>query len=235
MRRFHDVGGVSGYGEIRPEACEPVFHDEWQGRVFGMMVLIPDGFSRRVLENLDEKDYMAGYYQRWMSAMETSLIRRGIVTVDELEEKTEYFRANMGAKPIFIENAGLTAKLKGTMYRQRQPVRKLVKRPAFQIGDKIRVRRIKHLGHTRLPSYIQNKCGIVFGHRGAYDCPDDFGEQEGQIQNLYNIRFSASDVWSTTVSGFVNIHIDMWESYITDDVDNDPDCIDQGSGSHLEQ
>ena len=36
----HDMGGVRGYGAVEPEENEPVFHDEWEGRVFGLVVSI---------------------------------------------------------------------------------------------------------------------------------------------------------------------------------------------------
>ena len=38
MNSIHDMGGMEGLGPIRPEpeAEEPVFHAEWEGRVYGM-------------------------------------------------------------------------------------------------------------------------------------------------------------------------------------------------------
>jgi nitrile hydratase len=33
----HDMGGTHGHGAVAIEADEPVFHEPWEGRVYGMM------------------------------------------------------------------------------------------------------------------------------------------------------------------------------------------------------
>ena len=47
MNGAHDMGGMEGFGPVRaePESQEPVFHAEWEGRVFGMNLAA--GFHRR--------------------------------------------------------------------------------------------------------------------------------------------------------------------------------------------
>ncbi|MDE0479634.1 MAG: nitrile hydratase subunit beta, partial [Gammaproteobacteria bacterium] len=37
MRGGHDLGGRQGFGPVDPEPDEPVFHDEWEKRVFALM------------------------------------------------------------------------------------------------------------------------------------------------------------------------------------------------------
>ena len=36
MNGAHDLGGMHGFGAVRPESDEPVFHARWEGRVLGM-------------------------------------------------------------------------------------------------------------------------------------------------------------------------------------------------------
>jgi nitrile hydratase subunit beta len=36
MNGVHDMGGMDGFGPVRPEANEPVFHEEWERRVFAI-------------------------------------------------------------------------------------------------------------------------------------------------------------------------------------------------------
>ena len=96
---IHDMGGVPGYGPVEPEVDEPVFHDEWEGRVFGLATSVKGGLSRRVLESLAPEDYLSGYYQRWMLALERGLVDRGMLSAEELDAKTEHFRGNPGASP----------------------------------------------------------------------------------------------------------------------------------------
>ncbi|MCC2663013.1 MAG: nthB, partial [Geminicoccaceae bacterium] len=38
MNGIHDLGGMHGLGPIRPEPDEPVFHEDWERRMFGLMV-----------------------------------------------------------------------------------------------------------------------------------------------------------------------------------------------------
>ena len=36
MNSIHDMGGMHGFGPIELEADEPVFHYDWERRVFAM-------------------------------------------------------------------------------------------------------------------------------------------------------------------------------------------------------
>ena len=37
MNSIHDMGGMHGFGPIVLEEKEPVFHTEWEGRVYAMV------------------------------------------------------------------------------------------------------------------------------------------------------------------------------------------------------
>ena len=36
MNGIHDLGGMHGLGPIAPEVDEPVFHEPWERRAFGL-------------------------------------------------------------------------------------------------------------------------------------------------------------------------------------------------------
>ncbi len=36
MNGAHDLGGMHGFGPVEPEPNEPVFHHEWERRVFAL-------------------------------------------------------------------------------------------------------------------------------------------------------------------------------------------------------
>ena len=38
MNGAHDLGGMHGFGPVEAEPNEPVFHEEWERRVFGVTV-----------------------------------------------------------------------------------------------------------------------------------------------------------------------------------------------------
>jgi nitrile hydratase subunit beta len=94
MNGIHDLGGRHGLGPINPEVNEPVFHAPWEGRAFGLFAatFVFAGYTvdefRHAIENMDPAHYLeSSYYEHWMSAFESLLIKRGIVTQDELDAK----------------------------------------------------------------------------------------------------------------------------------------------------
>ena len=212
---IHDMGGVPGYGPVEPEENEPVFHHEWEGRVFGLVTSVKGGLSRRKLESLEPEEYLSGYYQRWMMALERGLADRGMLSADELEAKTEHFRGNPGASPTRIFDPSLTERVRAGTYRQRQSHKEPARPPAIAVGDPVRARRIGHGGHTRLPAYVQGKRGIVGAVYAAYDLPDDTpGDEDAPVQQLYSVRFEGSELWGDSAEPGTALHIDMWEGYL---------------------
>jgi nitrile hydratase subunit beta len=81
---IHDLGGMQGFGPVVVEPDEPVFHAPWEGRVFAMAALVmargianPDAF-RHAIERLPPVVYLsAGYYRRWLAALERLVGERG--------------------------------------------------------------------------------------------------------------------------------------------------------------
>ena len=212
---IHDMGGVPGYGPVQSERDEPVFHEEWEGRVFGLVTSVKDALSRPILESLDPDDYLSGYYRRWMMALERGLIERGVLSADELSEKTDYFRDNPDADPTRVSDPELTEFVRQGMYRQRQVRREPAAPPAFTVGDTVRARRIEHGGHTRLPRYVQGKCGSIAEIFATYDFPDDSPTgEDAPVQQLYSVRFEGPELWGVSAEPGTAVYIDMWEGYL---------------------
>ncbi len=213
----HDMGGVLGYGPVEPEENEPVFHDEWEGRVFGLVVSIQGGFRRSNLESLDPEVYLSGYYRRLMAALERGLMERGVLTPEEVEAKAAHFRDNPEARPTRVVDPELTGRVRAGMYRQRQLRREPGRPPAFAVGDRVRTRRIEHGGHTRLPGYAQGKRGTVAAVYAAYDLPDEAPGREREdepAQQLYSVRFEAAELWGESAEPDSALYIDVWEGYL---------------------
>ncbi len=213
----HDMGGVRGYGPVEPEENEPVFHDEWEGRVFGLVVSIQGGFKRSNLEGLDPEVYLAGYYHRLMAALEHGLVERGVLSREELEAKAAHFRDNPEALATRVADPELTERVRANMYRQRQLRRQTGRPPAFAVGDPVRTRRIEHGGHTRLPGYAQGKRGTVAAVYAAYDLPDEppgRGHEDAPAQQLYSVRFEGAELWGTSTEPETTLYMDMWEGYL---------------------
>ncbi|MEQ3553657.1 hypothetical protein WIS52_24560 [Pseudonocardia nematodicida] len=91
MARINDVGGMTGFPLITEEADEPMFHADWEAHVFALNGLM----VRKGVYNLDEfRDAVerippaeflaASYYERWLRAITTLLVEKGVASVEEL-------------------------------------------------------------------------------------------------------------------------------------------------------
>ncbi len=99
MNGIHDLGGMHGLGPIAPEVDEPVFHEPWEKRAFGLFAstFVFAGYSvdefRHAIENIEPAHYLeSSYYEHWMSAFEDTLVKRGFVTREELDARVAQLR-----------------------------------------------------------------------------------------------------------------------------------------------
>jgi hypothetical protein len=94
MRRHHDMGGLSAGPVERSE------HDytPWEKRVDAILRLVGDNKRklitldehRRAMEELGPGAYdELSYYERWISAITTILIEKGVLSIDELGRRME--------------------------------------------------------------------------------------------------------------------------------------------------
>ena len=107
MNGVHDMGGMDGFGPVVPEKNEPVFHAEWERRMFALVRPLVratqssfDEF-RHAIERIPPAQYLASsYYERWLAAAEILLVERGGVTREELLAKED-----TSIDPALIANA----------------------------------------------------------------------------------------------------------------------------------
>jgi len=90
MNGVHDMGGMDGFGKVEPEVNEPVFHEEWEGRVLainramGFTGAWNGDISRHAKELLPPDVYLgSSYYRRWALGLEWMLTDNGLVGADE--------------------------------------------------------------------------------------------------------------------------------------------------------
>jgi nitrile hydratase len=91
VARINDVGGVEGFPPIVPEPDPEPFHADWEAHLFAMnRALIGHGVYnldefRDAIERMDPQAYLAaGYYERWLAAVQTLLVEKGVLTEEEL-------------------------------------------------------------------------------------------------------------------------------------------------------
>ena len=91
MSRINDVGGMTGFGPVVEELDEPPFHADWEAHVLAMnraligrKVYTLDEF-RDAVERIPPATYLSlSYYEKWLQAIQTLLVEKGVCTPDEL-------------------------------------------------------------------------------------------------------------------------------------------------------
>ena len=226
MNGIHDLGGMHGFGPIQREEDEPVFHEAWEGRVFGMNLAQPArlepqlGF-RHTIERMDPAHYLtSSYYEHWLVVLEAGVVEAGLVTEEELAARVAHFRHNADAAVPRREDPGQIERVLAQT-RKLQPLhRPGGMAPRFQAGDPVRARNIHPTGHTRLPRYARGKRGVIARLHGCHDFPDT--PTDGQApppQPVYSVRFSARELWGESGEAHSDVYLDLWDSYLEPDHD----------------
>jgi nitrile hydratase len=219
MDGIHDMGGMHGFGVVEVEPDEPVFHEDWEGRVFGLSIA-SGAFRRRHIENLDPAFYLeATYYERWLLALEHSLVERGSVRADEVTARTRTAALDPTSDVDSPQNPDRVRHVVAalTTAREHEGHRAAGTESRFRVGDKARVRRMAPAGHTRCPRYVRGVVGTVHADLGPHSLPDRYGNDLPPVDEpCYTIRFDMTDLWGPD-SEPGSLFIDLWESYL--DVD----------------
>jgi nitrile hydratase len=224
MNGVHDMGGMQGFGPVRPEPDEPVFHEWWEGRVFGLTRLVRVGrwnldHSRHQLELLPPADYLRmSYYERWFTRLVKRLLANNAVTPEELVGSDP--RVTQGGQtPVpgtMTATPPVTADMVPALVTRRGSARREADvAPRFTVGQSVRARNIHPTGHTRLPRYARGKQGVVVIDHGVFLFPDTNAHFLGeQPQHVYSVRFAARELWGEQAAPRDFVHIDMWDDYL---------------------
>ncbi len=221
MNGIHDMGGMHGFGPIELEENEPVFHQPWEGRVSAMRRTIPGVASpyggRFLIESIPPDLYLkSSYYERWLLSFEDALLKKGLITAEELDEKTSFYRENPDAevpREAAPELAKSTLETPYTVEAPSEPDGRGIT-PRFEIGDSVRAANINISGHTRLPKYVRGRVGTVAKLYNAQDIQDHVPELAKGSQLVYSVRFDGRELWGDTAESNQVLYIDMWESYL---------------------
>jgi nitrile hydratase len=182
MNGAQDLGGMMGFGPVRAERGEPVFHGEWERRVFGVSYCCDMlgewniDMGRHACESLHPAEYLASsYYEIWFAALLKNLAARDLVAPDEVHAGRSLRPAKPTAARALRPQGVANAIGQSGSYR-----RPLAKPALFKAGDAARARTINPQGHTRLPRYVRGKEGVVKAVRGAFVFPDAHAHGKGE-------------------------------------------------------
>jgi len=207
VNSVHDMGGMDGFGPIVREKDEPVFHADWEGRVFALVSAVPfvvpfdDDLFRQAIERTPPTAYLhSSYYALWLRALESLLKERGLP------------EAGNTPTPPLAADAVAAAVAAGAS--SRQPEEAILAR--FAVGDAVIARNINPTGHTRLPRYARGKRGIVLKCHGGFRFPDSNASGDGPApQHVYTVAFTAAALWGHEGrTGQDKICLDLWDAYL---------------------
>jgi nitrile hydratase len=194
MDGIHDLGGMPGFGPVVVERDEPVFHQAWERRVFALPGLLiargvvnVDAF-RHAIERLPPAVYLtAGYYGRWLAALERLVVEKGI--------------ADGSAAPPAARAPGAR--------RDGAPP------PRFAAGDRVVARDVHPAGHTRLPRYVRGRRGVVIRVHPAFVFPDTNAHERGEDpQHVYAVAFTARELWGDDADPRATVQVDVFERHL---------------------
>jgi nitrile hydratase len=218
VNRVHDMGGMHGFGPVEPERHEPVFHHDWEKKVFALRFACGAigkwniDMARHANERMPPADYLAAtYYERWLNGLERLLLERGVVTQRELDEGRSAGplpaedRARV-LRPTAVE--GVLAA--GRNYRVDEAVA-----ARFAPGAAVMTRNIQPRGATRLPRYARGRRGVVDRDHGVFIFPDANAAGLGpKPQHLYSVRFGARELWGEAAAPHDAVYLDLWDDYL---------------------
>src|SRR5690348_5771522 len=165
MNGVHDLGGMDGFGPVVRERNEPLFHAEWERRVFGLLLAtMGQGIYnidelRHSIERMSPAHYLgSSYYEHWLTGIDRLLAAKGTLSRAEIESRVREMAA--GAPRATGGNPELADALAGALGTGASTARGDGK-PRFARGARVRVRKMNPRGHTRCPRYVRGAAGAV--------------------------------------------------------------------------
>jgi nitrile hydratase len=214
MNGVHDMGGMQNMGPVRPEKNEPVFHAEWERRVFAMDEAVdgdwPGGAGRYQRELIPPAEYLRmSYYERWLSSLTELLVKSGMVTRKELETGIAEGGNTKGRKVL------RPAEVRPTIAAGFPSTSKTPAVAKFHAGERVRARNINPAGHTRLPRYVRGKQGTIARDHGVFVFNDSMVQGLGdKPQHVYSVRFAARELWGSAAAPDDSVYVDLWDDHL---------------------
>lgn len=215
MNNVHDLGGMQAFGPINPEpeSLEPVFHADWEKRVFALTLAAgaaggwPLDASRHARESLPPVVYLgSSYYQIWLEALGWQLVAAGLISPAELASgQMESPSPVAPLRPDAVAPmlaAGKPSAMEGDAS------------PRFQVGDRVRVVNAHPLGHTRATRYARGRAGTVEANHGVHLFADKSAHGVREGQHLYNVRFTAQELWGVDANPNDSVSLDLWDDHL---------------------
>lgn len=217
MNGIHDLGGMDGLGPVVREENEPVFHDDWERRVFAnTLAMLAAGYFRtdeirRAVELIPPVEYLGqSYYEHWLEGLTMLLLEKDVLTPEELDSGKSLRSEGGNALPPLPKEAAQFA------MTNPMPANVDVDIPArYAVGDSVVAKNMNPVHHTRIPRYVRGKRGTIHEIQQVFLLPDTnaYGGPDTP-ECVYTVGFSARELWGDEAPAKDSLYIDMFDSYL---------------------
>jgi nitrile hydratase len=215
MNGVHDLGGMQDMGPVVIETNEPVFHADWERRIFATRLACAYhrrwniDMNRYAIERMPPADYLStSYYEHVLFGLETLLVEQGVISQEELDSGHSQGKA---AVDSLLQPEGLEHLLRNRIRARREESVAAKFRP----GDRVVARNLHPTGHTRVPRYVRGREGIIDRDFGVYVFPDTHAmTRDPKPQHLYSVRFDARELWGDAASTRDSVYVNLWDDHL---------------------
>ena len=211
MNGAHDMGGMQDMGSIAPQTDEPIFHADWERRMFALFnaVDVAWPYRRTQIELIPPADYLRmSYYEKWLAALPQILTKTGMASAAEIESGKASGTNTQWHVLTVAEVAMWNVPEAATTERIAAPTQ-------LHVGQRVRARNLNPVGHTRLPRYLRGKIGTIARDGGIEELQDTEIQGLGpKQQHVYTVRFAARELWGDQASPHDCVYADLWEGHL---------------------
>jgi len=209
------MGGMHGFGSVVVPGCDEAYDEQWEVRTFAMSTIVGieglgKGGGRPIREEMEPEHYLhASYYERWLWSTEQRLLRKGTIDPGEVDAWVERLLAG---EPVPQRLDPRQAARNRAATSEVSPLG-AAETTRFAPGDRVRVRRWRHAGHTRCPRYVRGAEGEVKVIRGVDHLPD-IGPYQGPLEPVYSVSFHSDDLFGESDERRWTVLLDLTETYL---------------------
>ena len=220
---IHDMGGMHGFGPVEPEPPGPVFHEAWEGRLWGMRqavirsgkLKLRPGENRGIIETMGNAAYLqTPAFERFLRSTIDRMVAHGLFTQAEIDARTAAIQADPAAPLPRTQDPEAAAAARASLANAPWP-KPASGEPVFEAGQAVRARNLNWEGHNRLPRYVRGRTGIVERVNGWYVIEDDHAERLGRNpQPVYTVGFDGREIWGPDAEPNLRVYLELWEGYL---------------------
>lgn len=172
---------------------------------------------RKGAESLNPFDYFKyRYYEKWLGGISGYFVDNGYITEAELEARTQQILKNPGTPPKMGGDSAIDKRVVTYLVEGDSPKRDTNMKPRFSASEKVLVKNVPTIEHTRLPGYLRNRTGVIDTvYPGTYTYLTSTGpDGVGEAMPVYCVRFDPEAIWPGNTEKNVTIYADLYEAYL---------------------